>query len=266
MRWIAARHRCRRASGSRALAPDAFWENDLAQADAGAAKTCCCRISNCARELGAPDVRYLLVVDARETANRRLRGSKRSMPSLQALVGERRDHGLRSRRALRADVPRRSVRRQQRLPDRDAARSAAAALGRYAVSRRMCSSRSSQDVERARTLPPLTIDSAARHAARREPGNADLDSGATATSLRSSRSAACTDVAALTSVRGSRPATNVALLDMKEASEALVAATAHADAVEPGGRGGAADRRDRVRAARALARADACSRRWRSRR
>ena len=210
-------------------------------------------------ELGTADARYLLVVGAADSEEA-LRKLETLEPSLQALVSSGVIGGLRSCRALCSECA-------------DTAATPAALAGyrpRYA---KPCSARRRgtpfrpgvfepfvQDVEQARAVQPITVE-----ALRSSPLGASVDM------LLTQRSGGVTALVTLSAVNdvatlqefAQKSGDNVRLLDIKDASEELVAAQ-RTRILWSSGRGCSAARRGRrVRAAQSLARAIACSRRWR---
>ena len=202
-----------------ALSPRPFWENDLARLTP-VPEDLLLRDQQLRAELGTPDVRYLLVVDA---ARQRCRAeSARGSRSRIASVGRA--------TALSADtITRRAMCRVLRLSC--VASNACPMSTRYAMScdaalagtpfRPDVFEPFAQDIQRARTLPPLSIE-----AMRNTSLGASMDM---LISQRRDRTNALVtfsgvqDVAALRAFAAAA-GDNVRLLDTKGESEALVAA------------------------------------------
>ncbi len=136
-----------------ALAPGPFWQNDLG-ALTPVPPALLARDAALRRALGAPDVRYQLLLQA-PTADAVLTLSERVTPAL---------HDLEQRGVLgAAELPSRYLSslgvqraRQARLPDRVALTADLAAAGRGLPFRPGLFAPFIRDVERARALPPLT--------------------------------------------------------------------------------------------------------------
>jgi predicted exporter/predicted hotdog family 3-hydroxylacyl-ACP dehydratase len=217
MRWIAV------ALGVLAvavvsLAPQPFWENDLAKLTP-VPEDLLIADQQLRSQVGTPDMRYLLVVAAadREQVLRRLEALE---PELQALVEGGAitgyDHAARY-------VPSKSTQlsRQQRLPESNALRAALRTALAGTAFRSDVFEPFIRDVEQARTLPPLTPEKL-----RASPLGAALDM--LMTQRQGNSNALVTfsgvkDVAALQAL-ATAAGNDVKLLDVKDASESLIAA------------------------------------------
>jgi predicted exporter/predicted hotdog family 3-hydroxylacyl-ACP dehydratase len=217
MRWIAVLVAVI-ALTAIALAPQRFWENDLARLTP-VPEDLLIQDQALRAELGTPDVRYLLVVDAADSdgALSRLEALD---PGLQALVARRAiggyDHAARY-------VPSAATqfRRRHRLPNDDALRDAMRVALADTPFRPDVFQPFAQDIQRARRLPPLTIETM-----RKTTLGASLDM--LISKRREQTNALITfsgvkDVAALQAFAAAA-GSNVRLLDTKGESEALVAA------------------------------------------
>jgi predicted exporter/predicted hotdog family 3-hydroxylacyl-ACP dehydratase len=217
MRWIAAVIAVV-ALAVIALAPRQFWENDLARLTP-VPEDLLLQDQRLRGELGTPDVRYLLVVDAAnsDAALGRLEALE---PGLRELI-ERRAIGGYDHAARYVPSAASQLRRQQRLPDLDTLRSALREALVGTPFRPDVFEPFVQDVERARTLPPLSIESM-----RKSSLGASMDM---LISQRPERTNALItfsgvqDVAALRALAAAA-GSDVRLLDTKGESEALVAA------------------------------------------
>jgi predicted exporter/predicted hotdog family 3-hydroxylacyl-ACP dehydratase len=217
MRWIAVGVAVI-AVAAIALAPQQFWENDLARLTP-VPEDLLIQDQRLRAELGTPDVRYLLVVEAADSDSV-LSRLEALDPALQALVAR---HAIGGYDHAARYVPSAAtqLRRQQRLPDSDSLRDALRAALVGTPFRPDVFEPFAQDIQRARTLPPLTIETMR-----------DTSLGASMDMLISQRrdrtSALVTfsgvqDVAALRAFAAAA-GDNVRLLDTKGESEALVAA------------------------------------------
>ena len=197
-----------------ALAPGAFWENDLSKlapvpADALA------RDARLRAELGAPDVRYIVALHARD-ADGALRGAERLRPLLDALQARGAIAGYDSpARYLPSIATQRA--RQARLPDTTALQGALATALADSPLRSDAFGPFVEDVAAAKRAPPL------------RPG--DLAGTPLATGLdglllqRTDGATALVSLAGLTdpsAVARSVRANGAQLLDLKDASESLV--------------------------------------------
>ena len=217
MRWIAAVIAVV-ALAVIALAPRQFWENDLARLTP-VPEDLLLQDQRLRGELGTPDVRYLLVVDAAnsDAALGRLEALE---PGLRELI-ERRAIGGYDHAARYVPSAASQLRRQQRLPDLDTLRGALREALVGTPFRPDVFEPFVRDVERARALPPLSID-----AMRKSGLGASMDM---LISQRRERTNALItfsgvqDVAALRALAAAA-GNDVRLLDTKGESEALVAA------------------------------------------
>lgn len=197
------------------LAPGPFWQNDLSRltpvpADALALDA---RLRD---ELGAPDVRYVLVLRG-ASDDAVLAASERVQPALDALVREGALAGWDSAARYLPSVARQRA-RQARLPDAAALQASLDAALRDSPFRADAFAPFAADVATARGAPPLT--------------RADLANTPLATRLDGMLVGSGADTTALVSLSGladpqavSRMAAThgAELLDMKDASESLVA-------------------------------------------
>jgi predicted exporter len=199
-----------------AFAPGAFWQNDLSKltpvpADALA------RDAQLRAELGAPDVRYVLTLQGRD-GEAVLQASERLRPQLDALVARGAIDGYDfAARYLPSAATQRA--RQQRLPAPDALRGALQAAVAASPFRADAFDPFLADAERARAAAPLT--------------QRDLAGTPLATSVDGLLLGGQGHATALVSLSGLHDPAAVArlaaahgasLLDMKDASESLVAA------------------------------------------
>ena len=198
------------------LAPGGLWQNDLSKltpvpADALA------RDGVLRAELGAPDVRYLIALDAPD-AERALQASERLLPALESL----RATGALARVDAAVQVlPSAAVQRarQARLPDAATLRRSLDAAASDSAFNAAVFAPFLADVEAARTRPPLTPRDLAGTplASRIEAQLIERDGSATALMALSG----LTDPAGVARVAQAHGAQ---LLDLKQASESLVAA------------------------------------------
>ena len=198
-----------------ALAPGAFWQNDLSRltpvpADALA------RDARLRDELGAPDVRYVIAVEGRD-AEAALRASEKLLPALQHM----RDHGAfegydLAARYLPSVATQRA--RQARLPDAAALRASLDEAVAGSPFRSDAFDEFLADVARARAASPLAPRDIAGTPLATRVGGLLLDRDGHATALVSlSGLADPTAVAHIAQRHGAQ------LLDLKQASESLVA-------------------------------------------
>lgn len=201
-----------------ALAPQHFWENDLARLTP-VPEDLLMQDQQLRAELGTADVRYLLVVDAADSDGA-LKQLEALDPALRALVARNAIGGY-DHAARYVPSSATQLRRRHRLPDnaslRDAMRDALAGT----PFRPDVFEPFAQDVARARKLPPLTIETM-----RNTSLGASMDM--LISQRRETTNALVTfsgvqDVAALRAF-ATAPGNNVHLLDTKGESEALVAA------------------------------------------
>jgi predicted exporter/predicted hotdog family 3-hydroxylacyl-ACP dehydratase len=201
-----------------ALAPRHFWENDLARLTP-VPEDLLIQDQRLRAELGTPDVRYLLVVEAADSDSA-LQRLEALDPALQALVAR---HAIGGYDHAARYVPSAAtqLRRRHRLPDTASLRDALQAALAGTPFRPDVFEPFEQDVARARRLPPLTIETM-----RNTSLGASMD---LLISQRHERTNALVtfsgvqDVAALRAF-ATAAGTNVRLLDTKGESEALVAA------------------------------------------
>nr|WP_101927574.1 MULTISPECIES: MMPL family transporter [Luteimonas] len=202
------------------LSPGAFWQNDLSKLtpvpDNAMARDTALRA-----ELGAPDVRYVLVAQAAD-ADAALASTSALRPQLDALVasGELDGYDMAARYLPAADVQRA---RQAALPDAPTLRRTLDAVLADSAFNADAFEPFADDVETARTAPLLTRESLAGTPLASAVSGLLLvhDDGATAlVSLSGLDDPA--DVAALADAART-PQVDVRLLDMKDASESLVA-------------------------------------------
>ncbi len=199
-----------------ALAPGAFWQNDLSKltpvAPAALAQDAVLRDA-----LGAPDVRYVMVVRATDS-DAALRASEALRPGLDTLVarGAVADYDL-AARYLPSVATQRA--RQRALPDAATLRDALAAALVGSPFRADVFAPFLDDVARARAAPPLTaVDLRGTPLATRVDGLLLAGDGAGATALVS-----LTGLKDVAAAAAAATADGAALLDMKDASESLVA-------------------------------------------
>jgi len=200
-----------------AFAPSPWWENDLGKLTP-VPEDLIAQDQELRGELGAPDLRYLLVVSAPD--------SERTLSRLEGLDGEL--QGLVTRGAITGyeDAARyvpsatTQLRRQQRLPDAQALRAALKSAEAQTPFRAGVFEPFIEDVERARHLPALT------------PGRLrDSPLGSSLEMLLTSRGSKATAIVTFSGVRdpaaladfAAHAGDDVTLLDTKEASETLVA-------------------------------------------
>jgi predicted exporter len=199
------------------VSPHPFWENDLGKLTPVPVELIQ-QDQQLRGQLGAPDVRYLLVVSA-PNGERALQRLEALEPDLQRLVERGALTGYdEAARYIPTTAAQRH--RQERLPDQQTLRAALqAALARTSF-RPDAFEPFVADVERARTLPPLTIERMA-----------STPLGAGLQMLLSEREGKATALVTFSGVRDVVPlkefataaGDDVTLLDMKEASETLVA-------------------------------------------
>ncbi len=204
------------ALATAALAPGAFWQNDLAKltpvpADALA------HDAQLRDALGAPDVRYVMTVQGRD-AESVLRASEKLRPALDRLVADRAIAGydLAARYLPSAAT---QLARQRKLPDAATLEPALAGAVASSPFRADAFGEFVADVEAAGRVPPLTPRDLEGTPLAVSVAGLLLDGGDHATALVSLSGLA--DPAAV--ARAAR-AHGAQLLDMKEASESLVAA------------------------------------------
>ncbi|GHA81991.1 MMPL family transporter [Cognatilysobacter bugurensis] len=198
-----------------ALAPGAFWQNDLSRLTPAPAELLA-RDARLREQLGAPDVRYVIVVQS-ASVEAALQTSERLRPALDAAQkrGALGGFDLASR-YLPSIATQRA--RQAQLPTRDALAPMLARAVAASPFQRDAFEPFLEDVERARTATPLTPQALAGTplAQAIEGLLVERDGGATAlVSLTGIQ-----DVAAIEQIATAHGAT---LLDLKAASESLVA-------------------------------------------
>jgi len=205
------------ALGIVTFAPQAFWENDLSRLTP-VPRDLLLTDQQLRSELGTADARYLLVVTAADS-QQALRKLETLEPALQRLVtsGVIGGYDHAARYVPSAETQRR---RQQRLPDTSELRAALQRAQAGTPFRTGIFEPFVHDVEQARTLPPLTDEML-----RASPLGTSVDM------LLTQRSGGVTalvtlitvnDVAAVQAFARTAGA-NVRLLDIKDASEQLVA-------------------------------------------
>jgi predicted exporter/predicted hotdog family 3-hydroxylacyl-ACP dehydratase len=218
-----------------ALAPQRFWENDLARLTP-VPEDLLMQDQRLRGELGTPDVRYLLVVDAADSDGA-LTQLEALDPALQALVAR---HAIGGYDHAARYVPSAAtqLRRRHRLPDTASLRSALQVALADTPFRPDVFEPFAQDVARARRLRPLTIETMRSTALgasmdmlisqRRENPAQGCANAAGAGCAGAATNALVTfsgvqDVAALRAL-ATAAGSNVRLLDTKGESETLVAA------------------------------------------
>lgn len=136
-----------------AFAPAKFWENDLS-ALAPVPKSMLMTQARLGSELGAPDVRYLLVLRA-DSADGVLKLSERITPQIDALIARQAADAVElPSRYLPSIATQRA--RQAKLPNAATLQTALAQAERDLPFRKGLFAPFVADVETARTLPPLT--------------------------------------------------------------------------------------------------------------
>jgi predicted exporter/predicted hotdog family 3-hydroxylacyl-ACP dehydratase len=206
------------AAGVVTLAPQAFWESDLSRLTP-VPRDLLLTDQQLRTELGTADARYLLVVGAADSEHA-LRMLEAMEPSLQALASNGAIGGY-DHAARYVPSTETQQRRQQRLPDPGALREALQRAQAGTPFRAGVFEPFVEDVEHARALPPLTVEKL-----RTSPLGASLDM------LLTQRSGSVTALVTLSTVNdvaavqafARNAGDNVRLLDIKDASEQLVAA------------------------------------------
>jgi predicted exporter/predicted hotdog family 3-hydroxylacyl-ACP dehydratase len=207
------------ACGVVTFAPQAFWENDLSRLTP-VPRDLLLTDQQLRAELGTADARYLLVVSASDD-EQALRTLETLDPSLQKLVSTGAIGGY-DHVARYVPSAQTQQQRQQRLPDSEKLRAALQAAQSGTPFRPDVFEPFVQDVEQARVLPPLTVEKL-----RTSPLGASIDTlvtqrtGGGVTALVTL--GAVNDVAALQTL-AQQAGDDVRLLDIKDASEELVAA------------------------------------------
>jgi predicted exporter len=199
------------------ITPHPFWENDLGKLTPVPLKLIE-EDQHLRAQLGAPDVRYLLVLAAPDGAQA-LERLEALEPGLRRLVesGAITGYDDAARYVPPSAVQRR---RQQRLPDQQTLRAALQSAVANTAFRPDVFEPFIADVERARQLPPLTIERMT-----------STPLGAGLQMLLAEREDKATALVTLSGVRdaaalqsfATAAGSDVTLLDMKEASETLVA-------------------------------------------
>ena len=197
------------------LVPGPMWQNNLATL-APIAPELIARDVGLRAALGAPDVRQMLVVEARD-ADAVLARGEALLPALDRLVADGAIAGYDlAARYLPSAATQRA--RQSRLPDRAALEAALAEALRDSAFRPDAFGAFVDEVAHARTLPPLTPDALS-----------DTALGLRVTSLLLPRGDHAIGLVTLSSVRDASAVARivgagVSLLDLKSASESLIAA------------------------------------------
>ncbi len=203
-----------------ALSPGAFWQNDLSKLTP-VAEDAMARDTALRAELGAPDVRYVLLAQAAD-ADAALAATSALRPRLDALVeaGALDGYDMAARYLPAADVQRA---RQAALPDAPTLRRTLDTVLVDSPFNVDAFDAFADDVERARTAPLLTRDALAGTPLASAVAGLLLVHDDRATALVSlSGLDDPTDVVALADAART-PQVDVRLLDMKDASESLVA-------------------------------------------
>ena len=206
------------AIGAVTLAPQPFWENDLSRLTP-VPRDLLMTDAQLRSELGTADARYLLVVGAADS-EKALRTLETLEPSLQALVRSGAIGGY-DDAARYVPSAQTQLRRRERLPDSATLREALQRAQAGTPFRAGVFEPFVHDVEQARSLPPLTVEKL-----RASPLGASIDMLLTqhagnVTALVTL--SAVNDVAAVQAF-ARNAGDDVRLLDIKDASEQLVAA------------------------------------------
>jgi len=192
-----------------------FWENDLGKLTPVPANLLA-KDRELRGELGTPDLRYLLVLGADDEADALVR-LERLEPALLQLVATGAiaayDHA-----AHYVPAPATQLARRARLPDESALRAALEQAQRDTPFRGDAFEPFIADVERARSAPPLTVERAAE-----TPLGARLRMLLDAGEDRTRALVTLTDVRDANALRVLAAAQGATFLDLKEASETLVA-------------------------------------------
>ena len=154
MRWIAAAIGVL-AAAAVVLAPQRFWENDLARLTP-VPPDLIVQDQQLRAQLGTPDVRYLLVVEA-ANSDGALNRLETLDPALRSLVAQHAISGY-DHAARYVPSPATQLRRQQRLPQPEALREALQTALMGTPFRPDVFEPFMQDVEQARHLAPLSIE------------------------------------------------------------------------------------------------------------
>ncbi len=197
------------------LRPGAFWQNDLSKLTP-VPPAALARDAQLRAELGAPDVRYVLALQGPD-AQAALRASERLRPVLDALVSRGAIAGYdMAARYLPSAATQRA--RQAKLPAPDALSAALDAALADSAFRADAFTDFVADVERARQAPPLTLADLAGTPLHASAAGLLLARPGHATALVSLTG--LTDPAAVATTAA---ANGAQLLDLKQASESLVA-------------------------------------------
>jgi predicted exporter len=203
------------AAAVAALAPGSFWQNDLGRLTP-VPPAALARDAQLRNELGAPDVRYVLVVQQPDVESA-LRASERLLPSLQQL---RADGAISGYDLAARYLPSAATQqaRQARLPDRPALRAALDTAMADGPFQSDAFDEFVADVERAKNAPALLPRDLAG-----TPLSASVDG------MLLQRGGHVTALVALSGLQDPAAVARVAsghgaqLLDLKQASESLVA-------------------------------------------
>jgi len=198
--------------------PGRWWDNDLAALTPLRAELLL-RDRELRHELGAPDVRYLLVIDARDIEGV-LQASERLEPKLDALVQKGALDGFELPSGILPSARTQSL-RQARLPDAKTLRRALSSARQDLPFREDAFLPFLADVERARTAAPLDLESLGRST----PGasaSMQIRRSAEGASAWVALSGVADANGIARSLRSGSP--GVSLLDLKGASESLAAA------------------------------------------
>ena len=198
-----------------ALRPGAFWENDLSRLTPVPAPLLE-RDAQLRAELGAPDVRYVLTLQAAD-AEAALVASEALRPTLDTLVADGAIDGYDLAARYLPSVARQRA-RQRALPAPDALRAALDAAVVRSPFRPDAFEPFLEDVERARQAPPLRPGDLAGTPLAPRVGALLLEGEGHATALVS-----LTGLRDVAAVERAARAHGARLLDMKQASESLVA-------------------------------------------
>jgi predicted exporter len=198
-----------------ALRPGAFWENDLSRLTPVPAPLLE-RDAQLRAELGAPDVRYVLTLQAAD-AEAALAASEALRPALDALVADGAIDGYDLATRYLPSAARQRA-RQRALPAPDALRAALDAAVARSPFRPDAFEPFLEDVERARQAPPLRPRDLAGTPLAPRVGALLFEGEGHATALVS-----LTGLRDVAAVERTARAHGARLLDMKQASESLVA-------------------------------------------
>lgn len=213
------------------FAPGAFWQNDLSKLTPVPARALAAD-ARLRGELGAPDVRFLLAVRGVD-AEQALQAAERLHPRLDVLIAQGQIAGYDSAARVLPSVATQRA-RQAKLPEPAALRAALASAMADTPFRSDAFEDFLADVERARRAPPLTVRDLAGTPLAARSGGLLL----TGTEHAAAKHATAKHATALISLSGLRDpaaveraltgasadAADVEWLDLKAASESLVAA------------------------------------------